>query len=153
MSDSTTDGDRDDANHDGGPRDWLGARGASILGTLANELLGNSTVNGALSRAFEARGRATEAQQAAMAFLNIPSAGDLERLTRRVRALSQRLEAIEDALARIEEDLRRDLSPIARRLESLDGDLSTATKLIHELHHARVHVPSPPAHDQASTSA
>ena len=33
---------------------------------------------------------------------NIPSAADVERLTRRLRSVSQRLEAIEDALDRLE---------------------------------------------------
>ena len=38
-----------------------------------------------------------------MGALNLPSAGDLERLTRRVRSVSQRLEGVEDALDRIDE--------------------------------------------------
>ena len=36
-----------------------------------------------------------------MGALNLPSAGDLERLTRRLRSVSQRLEAIEDNLDRL----------------------------------------------------
>ena len=42
-----------------------------------------------------------------MGALNLPSASDLERLTRRIRSVSQRLEGIEDALDRLDERLGR----------------------------------------------
>jgi chromosome segregation ATPase len=60
-------------------------------------------VTGALQRAFEAREKAVQAQNVAMGALNLPSAADIERLTRRLRSVSQRLEAIEDSLDRVEE--------------------------------------------------
>ena len=74
-----------------------------VIGKLAQELLENPLVSGALSAAFEARERASRAQEVAMGALNLPSASDLERLTRRIRGVSQRLEGIEDALDRLEE--------------------------------------------------
>jgi DNA repair exonuclease SbcCD ATPase subunit len=77
------------------------------IGKLAQELLENRVVSGALSAAFETRERAVRAQEAAMAALNLPSAADLERLTRRVRSVSQRLEGIEDGLDRVESRLER----------------------------------------------
>jgi hypothetical protein len=77
------------------------------IGKLAQELLENPVVSGALSRAFEARERAMRAQEVAMGALNLPSASDLERLTRRVRSVSQRLEGIEDGLDRLDDRLRR----------------------------------------------
>src|SRR5918999_3861508 len=77
--------------------------GEDALGRLAQELLENPLVTGAISRAFEAREKAAQAQEVAMGALNLPSAADLERLTRRVRSVSQRLEGIEDALDRIDE--------------------------------------------------
>ena len=40
-----------------------------------------------------------------MGALNLPSAADIERVTRRLRSLSQRLEGIEDAIDRLEERL------------------------------------------------
>ena len=40
-----------------------------------------------------------------MGALNLPSAADLERLTRRIRSVAQRLEGIEDALDRIDQRL------------------------------------------------
>ena len=40
-----------------------------------------------------------------MGALNLPSAADIERVTRRLRSVSQRLEGIEDAIDRLEERL------------------------------------------------
>lgn len=80
----------------------LSRQGEEALGKIAEELIGNPVINGALTRAFEAREKAAQAQEAAMGALNIPSAADVERLTRRLRSVSQRLEGIEDALDRLE---------------------------------------------------
>jgi predicted nucleic acid-binding Zn-ribbon protein len=82
-------------------------QGEEAIGRFAQELLENPVVAGALSRAFDTRERAMRAQEAAMGALNLPSASDLERLTRRVRSVSQRLEGIEDALDRLDERLGR----------------------------------------------
>ena len=82
-------------------------QGEEAIGKLAQELLENSVVSGALSAAFETRERALRAQEAAMGALNLPSASDLERLTRRVRSVSQRLEGIEDGLDRLEDRVQR----------------------------------------------
>jgi len=87
------------------------------IGKLAQELLENPVVSGALSRAFETRERAMRAQEVAMGALNLPSASDLERLTRRVRSVSQRLEGIEDGLDRLDDRLQRPTSPSAGSLE------------------------------------
>ncbi len=82
-------------------------QGEEAIGRLAQGVLENPVVSGALSRAFETRERAVRAQEAAMGALNLPSASDLERLTRRIRSVSQRLEGIEDALDRLDERLGR----------------------------------------------
>lgn len=83
--------------------DRVSRQGEEALGKLAEELIANPLVSGAVSRAFEAREKAVQAQEAAMGALNIPSAADVERLTRRLRSVSQRLEAIEDTLDRLEQ--------------------------------------------------
>jgi DNA repair exonuclease SbcCD ATPase subunit len=133
----------DEMAPDGGIRDRLAARGEEVLGKLTTELLGNGAINAALTRAFEARGKATEAQQLAMSMLNIPTAGDIERLTRRVRAVSQRLETIEDALARIEVRLSRADAPLAERLGAIEEQLADAARLLGELHAALPDGPAP----------
>lgn len=83
--------------------DRLSRQGEEALGRVAEDLIANPVVSGAISRALDAREKAVQAQEAAMGALNIPSAADVERLTRRLRSVSQRLEGIEDALDRLEE--------------------------------------------------
>jgi hypothetical protein len=78
-------------------------QGEETLGRLAQELLESSVVSGVMSAAFETRERAMRAQEMALAALNLPSASDLERLTRRLRNVSQRLEASEDGLDRLDQ--------------------------------------------------
>jgi chromosome segregation ATPase len=90
-------------SEDEGLRRRVTRQGEEALGKLAQELLENPVVTGALSKAFETRERAVRAQEVAMGALNLPSASDLERLTRRLRGVSQRLEGIEDALDRLEQ--------------------------------------------------
>ena len=82
-------------------------QGEEAIGRLAQELLENPVVGKALSTALQTRERAMHAQEAALGALNLPSASDLERLTRRLRSVSQRLEGIEDGLDRVEQKLAR----------------------------------------------
>ena len=81
----------------------LSRQGEEALGKIAEELIANPVVNGAIARAFDAREKAVQAQAVAMGALNLPSAADMERVTRRLRSISQRLEGIEDAFDRVEE--------------------------------------------------
>jgi chromosome segregation ATPase len=95
----------DDDEQDEGIRDRISRQGEETLGKIAEELVGNPLVAGALARAFEAREKAVQAQEATMGALGIPSAADVERLTRRLRSVSQRLESIEDSVDRLDERL------------------------------------------------
>src|SRR3954470_23948994 len=97
---------RVDEPQDEGIKQRVQRQGEEALGRLAEELAGNPLVTGALQRAFEAREKAVAAQNVAMGALNLPSAADVERLTRRLRSVSQRLEAIEDTLDRVEERIQ-----------------------------------------------
>ena len=90
---------------DQGLRERVTRQGEEAIGKLAQELLDNPVVSGALSAAFETRERAMRAQEIAMGALNLPSASDLERLTRRLRGVSQRLEGIEDGLDRVQDKI------------------------------------------------
>ena len=109
---------------DQGIRERLSRQGEEALGKIAEELAGNPLVVGAISRAFEAREKATQAQEAAMGALGIPSAADIERLTRRLRSVSQRLESIEDAVDRLDERLES----IETGVRGLDEQLAKAAK-------------------------
>ncbi|HWW66496.1 MAG TPA: hypothetical protein VNY83_00800 [Solirubrobacterales bacterium] len=97
------------AEHD--EQDGLRARSEQAIGELAQAVLDNPTLHNALSAAFGAREKALEAQQAAMSALNLPSAGDVERLERRLRSFSQRLEEVEEQI----DQISRDVAEIRRR--------------------------------------
>jgi archaellum component FlaC len=118
-----------------GLRERVTRQGEERIGKLAQELLELPVVSGALSAAFETRERALRAQEMAMGALNLPSASDLERLTRRLRGVSQRLEGIEDGLDRVEQrietagsqtSLGNRLEAIEKRLETIETALSAA---------------------------
>jgi chromosome segregation ATPase len=111
-------------DEDPGIRERLSRQGEEALGRIAEELAGNPLVVGALSRAFEAREKASQAQEAAMGALGIPSAADIERLTRRLRSVSQRLEGIEDTMDRLDERLES----IERGVTGLDERLGELGK-------------------------
>ena len=108
----------------------LSRQGEEALGRVAEELIGNPVVNGAIARAFEAREKALQAQEAALGAMNLPSAADIERVTRRLRSLSQRLEGIEDAIDRLEERVAAAgagpdrVAVIEARLEEIARDLA-----------------------------
>ena len=80
------------------------SRGEEVIGELAQSLLENPLFSQALGKALGAGERAAAAQRAALNALDVPSAGDLQRLSRRVRALSDRLEALEDEIDRLRRD-------------------------------------------------
>jgi predicted nucleic acid-binding Zn-ribbon protein len=111
---------------DKGLRERMTRQGEEAIGRLAQELLDNPMVSGALSRAFETRERAMRAQEVAMGALNLPSASDLERLTRRLRGVSQRLEGIEDGLDRLEQriDGLGAESAVEQRLSAIEDRLA-----------------------------
>lgn len=99
-------------------------QGEEAIGKFAQELLENPVVTGALSAAMETRERAMRAQEVALAALNLPSASDLERLTRRLRSVSQRLEGVEDVLDRVERRVEGlDDSPLEQRLAAIEAAL------------------------------
>jgi predicted nucleic acid-binding Zn-ribbon protein len=107
-------------------RERVTRQGEEAIGKLAQELLETPIVSGALSAALETRERAMRAQEVAMGALNLPSASDLERLTRRLRGVSQRLEGLEDGLDRVEERIE-DLggtSALEQRLTAIEEGIS-----------------------------
>ena len=110
---------------DDGLKDRLTRGSEDAIGRLAQELLENPLVSSAIGRVFEARERATQAQEVAMGALNLPSAADLERLTRRVRSVAQRLEGIEDSVDRLDErfDKNSQIS-LDERLAAIDERLA-----------------------------
>jgi chromosome segregation ATPase len=125
-----------------GLRERLQKQGEDALGQIAQQLLESPLVHKALAGAFDAREKAAQAQEAAMGALNLPSAADLERLTRRVRSLSQRLEGIEDGVDRLDERLASlPGAGIEARLGAIEASL---TKLGDEVEALRKKLPATP---------
>jgi hypothetical protein len=114
-------------------RERLGANTEDRLGKALSELLENPLLTGAIGRAFDAREKASQAQEVAMGALNLPSAADIERLTRRLRAVSHRLEGIEDGVDRLDRALvpsgvEARLAAIEARISSLSDKLDQAIR-------------------------
>jgi hypothetical protein len=104
------------------PRDDRASpRGESALGELAQLLVENPWMNQALHLAFGVRERASEASTAVIRNLNLPTGNDVDRLARRLRALSDRLEEVEDTLDRLSAEvaeLRRERQASGPRTSS-----------------------------------
>src|SRR5271155_3585123 len=107
-------------------RERLGTSTEDRLGKALSELLENPLLTGAVGRALDARERAAQAQEVAMGALNIPSAADIERLTRRLRSVSNRLEGIEDGVHRLD----RALLPgaVDARLSAIEDQLGLLSR-------------------------
>ena len=147
------------ADEDGeGLRDRLSRQGEEALGKLASDLLENPLVNSAITRAFSAREKAVHAQEAAMGALNLPSAADIDRLTRRLRTVGTRLEGIEEALDRLQdgvdqlsdrlEAVGRGSEPgVADRVAAVEGQLS---KLVNEVGAVSIAIDARPPRSRAS---
>jgi chromosome segregation ATPase len=132
------------ADEDGASlRDRLSRQSEEALGKIASDLLENPLVNSAITKAFSAREKAVSAQEAAMGALNLPSAADIDRLTRRLRTVGTRLEGIEESLDRLQDGVdklsakleaagRSSEPGIADRVAAIEGQLS---KLVNEVGH------------------
>jgi hypothetical protein len=115
-----------------GLRERLTSGTEDKLGKAITDLFENPLVSGTIGRAFDARERAAQAQELALSALNIPTAADIERLTRRLRSVSQRLEGIEDGVHRINRALsdggvERRLASMEEQLKTLSGKLTGAS--------------------------
>ncbi len=115
-----------------GLRERLTSGTEDKLGKALVELIENPLITGTIGRAFDARERAAQAQELALSALNIPTAADIERLTRRLRSVSQRLEGIEDGVHRINRALtdgsvERRLAAMEEQLKTLSAKLAGAT--------------------------
>jgi hypothetical protein len=111
-------------------RERLGGNTEEKLGKALSELLENPLLTGAIGRAFDAREKASQAQEVAMGALNLPSAADIERLTRRLRAVSHRLEGIEDGVDRLDRALVP--SGVEARLAAIETQLAAVTGKLDE---------------------
>ena len=132
-------------------RERLGGSTEERLGRALSELLENPLLTGAIGRAFDAREKAAQAQEVAMGALNLPSAADIERLTRRLRAVSHRLEGIEDGVDRLDRALAP--SGVEARLSAIEGQLAALTDKLDMVLRNKAPEPSPAPRRAAAKSA
>jgi len=133
-------------------RERLSGNTEERLGRALSDLLDNPILTGAIGRAFDAREKAVQAQEVAMGALNIPSAADIERLTRRLRSVSLRLEGIEEGVDRLEgviaspaaerSEIGQRLSAIEAQLQQLTDSLARAGGAQHERSGVRKRAPA-----------
>jgi chromosome segregation ATPase len=131
-------------------RERLSGNTEERLGKALEELLESPLLTGAIGRAFDVREKAAQAQEAALGALNIPSAADIERLTRRLRSVSHRLEGIEEGVDRLDRALTpdpADRSDVLRRLEAIESQLAKLTAALDRSQ------PAGPARGSARSSA
>jgi hypothetical protein len=114
-----------------GLRERLAGTTEDRLGKALTDLFENSLLNGALGRAADAREKAAQAQELAMGALNLPSAADIERLTRRLRSVSQRLEGIEDGVHRL--GRTSPSQSIDTRLSAIEAQLKALSRAVGEI--------------------
>ena len=84
-------------------------------------------MTGTIGRAWAAREKAAQAQELWMGALNLPSAADIERLTRRLRSVSQRLEGVEDGVQRLGRTLVQS-SRRRGRLQAIEEQLARSPR-------------------------
>ncbi|HEV3071318.1 MAG TPA: hypothetical protein VGY76_07840 [Solirubrobacteraceae bacterium] len=131
------------------------------LGRALSDLLENPILTGAIGRAFDAREKAAQAQELAMGALNLPSAADIERLTRRLRSLSHRIESIEDGVDRLDRTLAAKAAAVTgaatgaveARLGGIERQLQTLTKAIAEIREDRLAAAGPAGRRRAANQA
>ena len=129
-----------------GLRDRLSSAGEDALGELAQNLLENPVFNQALAAALGAGERALQAQRSALTALNIPSAGDLERIERRVRSVSDRIEEVEDRL----DDMAMEIAALRKRVA--DAALSAPAPSDAARDQERLSVPNPGLENETSVN-
>jgi hypothetical protein len=132
-------------------RERLAGAGEDHLGKALSDLLDNPLLTGTIGRAFDAREKAAQAQELAMGALNIPSAADVERLTRRLRSVSQRLEGIEDGVHRLDRALAS--HGVESRLSKIEEQLGTLARKLDAKPKAKPSKPAKPRAHRAPAKA
>lgn len=132
-------------------RERLAGAGEDHLGKALSDLLDNPLLTGTIGRAFDTREKVAQAQELAMGALNIPSAADIERLTRRLRSVSQRLEGIEDGVHRLDRVLAS--HGVETRLSKIEEQLGTLSRKLDAKPKAKPSKPAKPRARRAPTTA
>lgn len=115
-------------------REKLTRQGEDAVAKVVQDLARSPIVGEAMNAAMRVGEKASKAQEATLGAMQIPTAADIERITRRIRSVSNRIEEIEDGIDRLEHkgdsgqggssDVEKRLGEIEKRLDTLHRDLA-----------------------------
>ncbi len=116
-------------NNSDGWRRRVTRQGEEAVGWLAQEVLDNDAVHVAVKGVVDAGQRVFRARESVFGVLDLSSASDLQKLTRRLRSVSQRLEDVEDGVDGLSQKIGgMSKSDVAARLNGMESKLDEITK-------------------------
>lgn len=105
-------------------RDRIVRQGEDAVGRIAQDALDNKLVKGVVQGITDTGQKVFEAREAVFGVLDLSSASDLQKLTRRLRSVSQRLEDVEDGVDRLSSRVGAlNSTDVDTRIEGLEGQL------------------------------
>ncbi len=121
----------EELNNSNGWRDRIQRQGEDAVGWLAQEVLDNQVVKGAVQGVTDAGQKVFETREMFFGVLDLSSASEMQKLTRRLRSISQRLEDVEDGFDRLSErtagassaDVATKISGLEDQLDALSQQL------------------------------
>ncbi len=116
-------------NNSDGWRSRVTRQGEEAVGWLAQEVIDNDAVQGAVKGVVDAGQRVFRARESVFGMLDLSSASDLQKLTRRMRSVSQRLEDVEDGVDGLSQKIGgMSKSDVAARLNGMESKLDEISK-------------------------
>lgn len=105
-------------------RDRIVRQGEDAVGRIAQDALDNKLVKGVVQGITDSGQKVFEAREVVFGVLDLSSASDLQKLTRRLRSVSQRLEDVEDGVDRLSSRVGAlNSTDVDTRIEGLEGQL------------------------------
>lgn len=105
-------------------RDRIVRQGEDAVGRIAQDALDNKLVKGVVQGITDSGQKVFEAREVVFGVLDLSSASDLQKLTRRLRSVSQRLEDVEDGVDRLSSRVGAlNSNDVDTRIEGLEGQL------------------------------
>ena len=123
----------EELNDSNGWRDQIQRQGEDAVGWLAQEMLDNQIVKGAVQGVTDAGQKVFEAREMVFGVLDLSSASETQELIRRLRSVSQRLEDVEDGFDRLSERTKdSDSTDVASRISGLEDQLEALSQQLQE---------------------
>ncbi len=123
----------EELNNSNGWRDQIQRQGEDAVGWLAQEVLDNQVLKGAVQGVTDAGQKVFEAREMVFGVLDLSSASETQKLIRRLRSVSQRLEDVEDGFDRLSERTEGASSTdVAAKISGLEDQLEVLAQQLQE---------------------